>query len=393
MLGRTDSRRRLLVLLMIFAVGSMALLARTAYWQVLRGDFLMARAAAQTTVRIEVAGRRGDIYDRTGTVLLATTIDRDRLVAAADQLERDPEARRRTGDELVRILKLDPEDAQALRERLDSGRPYIVIARGIEPSVSELIRQALREKRIEDVSLEAEPERVYPQSGGGPDSTLAAQLLGFVNRENVGQYGVEQAYQDTLAGSPRVMVAQRDVNGRAMPETSVVEEPGTIGEDIRLTVDASLQLALEQELLAAWIADSAKSVSAVVMDPYSGEVYAEATYPSYDANDYKMVAKETPQRFIDPVVSSVYEPGSVFKMMTAVTALEAGTVTRTTRIKDVGTLRLDHGTTKIDNADHKGMGWITFEDGVAYSRNVVAAKVALGLSKSTKQSATMLYDT
>lgn len=393
MLGRTDSRRRLLVLLMIFAVGSMALLARTAYWQVLRGDFLMARAAAQTTVRIEVAGRRGDIYDRTGTVLLATTIDRDRLVAAADQLERDPEARRRTGDELVRILKLDPEDAQALRERLDSGRPYIVIARGIEPSVSELIRQALREKRIEDVSLEAEPERVYPQSGGGPDSTLAAQLLGFVNRENVGQYGVEQAYQDTLAGSPRVMVAQRDVNGRAMPETSVVEEPGTIGEDIRLTVDASLQLALEQELLAAWIADSAKSVSAVVMDPYNGEVYAEATYPSYDANDYKMVAKETPQRFIDPVVSSVYEPGSVFKMMTAVTALEAGTVTRTTRIKDVGTLRLDHGTTKIDNADHKGMGWITFEDGVAYSRNVVAAKVALGLSKSTKQSATMLYDT
>ena len=88
------------------------------------------------------------------------------------------------------------------------------------------------------------------------------------------------------------------------------------------------------------------------MDPYTGEVYAEGTYPSYDANEYKSVAKETPQRFIDPVVSSVYEPGSVFKMMTAATALEAGTVTRTTRIKDVGTLRLDHGTTKIDNADH-----------------------------------------
>ena len=111
-----------------------------------------------------------------------------------------------------------------------------------------------------------------------------------MNRENVGQYGVEQDYQDTLAGSPRVMVAQRDVNGRPMPETSVVEQPGTIGEDIRLTIDASLQLALEQELLAAWIADDAKSVSAVVMDPYTGEVYAEATYPSYDANDYRAIA-------------------------------------------------------------------------------------------------------
>jgi cell division protein FtsI/penicillin-binding protein 2 len=393
MLGRTDSRRRLLVLLTIFLIGSLALLARTAYWQVLKGDFLMARAAIQTTVRIEVAGRRGDIYDRTGTVLLATTIDRDRLVAAADQLARDPEARTRTGNELVRILKLDDADAKTLRERLASERPYIIIARGIEPSVAERIRQALRDKRIEYVALEAEPERVYPQTGGGPDSTLAAHLLGFVNRENVGQYGVEQAYQETLAGSPRVMVAQRDVNGRPMPETSVVEQPGTIGEDIRLTIDASLQLALEQELLAAWIADDAKSVSAVVLDPYTGEVYAEATYPSYDANDYRSIAKESPGRFIDPVVSNVYEPGSVFKMMTAVTALESGTVTRTTRIKDVGTLRLDGGESKIDNADHKGMGWITFEDGIAYSRNVVAAKVALGLADTTAKSSTMLYDT
>jgi len=393
MLGRTDSRRRLLVLLTIFVIGSLALIARTAYWQVLNGDFLLARAAAQTTVRIEVAGRRGDIYDRTGTVLLATTIDRDRLVAAADQLARDPGTRTRTGDELVRILKLDEADAKTLRVRLASERPYIVIARGIEPSVAERIRQAMRDKRIQYVALEAEPERVYPQAGGGPDSTLAAHLLGFVNRENVGQYGVEQAYQDTLAGSPRVMVAQRDVNGRPMPETSVVEQPGTIGEDIRLTIDARLQLALEQELLAAWIADDAKSVSAVVIDPYTGEVYAEATYPSYDANDYRTIAKESPSRFIDPVVSNVYEPGSVFKMMTAVTALESGTVTRTTKIKDVGTLRLDGGESKIDNADHKGMGWITFEDGIAYSRNVVAAKVALGLADTTAKASALLYDT
>jgi len=393
MLGRTDSRRRLLVLLTVFVVGSLALFARTAYWQVLNGDFLMARAAAQTTVRIEVAGRRGDIYDRTGTVLLATTIDRDRLVAAADQLARDPAARTRTGDELVRLLKLDEADATTLREKLASERPYIVIARGIEPSIAERIRQALRDERIVHVALEAEPERVYPQSGGGPESTLAAHLLGFVNRENNGQYGVEQAYQEILAGNPRIMIAQRDVSGRPMPETSVVEAPGSIGEDIRLSVDASLQLALEQELLAAWIADEAKSVSAVVMDPYTGAIYAEATYPSYDANDYRAIAAEAPSRFIDPVVSNVYEPGSVFKMMTAVTALESGTVTRTTRIKDVGTLRLDNGQSKIDNADRRGMGWITFEDGIAYSRNVVAAKVALDLGDTTGESAAMLYDT
>jgi cell division protein FtsI (penicillin-binding protein 3) len=83
----------------------------------------------------------------------------------------------------------------------------------------------------------------------------------------------------------------------------------------------------------------------------------------------------------------------VFKMMTAVTALESGTVTRTTKIKDVGTLRLDRGRTKIDNADRRGMGWITFEDGIAFSRNVVAAKVALGLGRTTAKSAAMLYGT
>jgi cell division protein FtsI/penicillin-binding protein 2 len=393
MLGRTDSRRRLLVLLTVFAIGSLALLARTAYWQVLRGDELMSKAAAQTTLRVEVPSRRGDIYDRTGTILLATTVDRDRLVAAADQLAKDPAHRIETGDQLVKILKLEDPEINELREKLDSGKPYVIVARGIEPSVAERIRQGLRDERLFNVALESEPERVYPQTGGGPDSTLAAHLLGFVNRDNGGQYGVEQAYQETLAGIPRLMVAQRDVSGRPIPETAVVGAPGTIGEDIRLTIDASLQLAVEQELLAAWIADDAKSASAVVMDPYTGAIYAEATYPSYDANDYRAVAADTPSRFIDPVVSNVYEPGSVFKMMTAVTALESGKVTRTTKIKDVGTLRLDRGRTKIDNADHRGMGWITFEDGIAYSRNVVAAKVALDLGRNTAESSAKLYQT
>jgi stage V sporulation protein D (sporulation-specific penicillin-binding protein) len=391
MLGRTDSRRRLLALLMLFIVGSMALVARTAYWQIVRGAELADRALAQTTTTIEVPSRRGEIYDRSGTVLLATTVERDRLVAAPNQLTRAE--RIQTEAELVRLLGLDAAATATLHERLASKKAYVILARGVEPSLAERIRSASREKRIFGISLESEPERVYPQAGGGPDSSLAAHLLGFVNRENAGQYGVEQYYQEILAGSPRVLVAHRDINGRSMPETAEVKEHGVIGEDLRLTIDASLQLALEQELLAAWIADKAKSVSAVVLDPYTGEVYAEATYPSYDANAYASIASSAPERFIDPVVSNVYEPGSVLKMMTAVTALESGAITRTTKIKDVGTLRLDGGRTKIDNANRKGMGWITFEDGIAYSRNVVAAKVALSLADTVDEASAMLYDT
>ena len=115
------------------------------------------------------------------------------------------------------------------------------------------------------------------------------------------------------------------------------------GPDLRLTIDTDLQLAAEQEVLAAYTADEAVSVSAIVMDPSTGAILAEASYPSYDANDYRTIAAEDPKAFIDPVVSSVYEPGSVFKMFTALAALEKGTIDLSTRILDSGSLSLDHG--------------------------------------------------
>lgn len=389
--GRTVSRIRLLALLAFFVVSSLALTARAAYWQVIDRERLVLAAAGQTSVRLETPSQRGDIYDRSGTAILATTVQRERLVAAPYLLS--PDERRATVAELARLFELDDAATLALREQLAADGRYLVLRRGLDRTTADRIRAAVANGRMFELSLEPEPERVYPQAGGGRDTSLAANLLGFVNRDGIGQYGVEQQYQETLAGSPRIVVADRDATGRAVLERATVSQPGVPGTDIRLTIDAGLQFRVEQELLAAWIADKAKRVSAVVLDPYTGEVYAEATYPSYDANDYQAIATSDPSRFIDPVVSSIYEPGSVFKMMTATAALERGTVTPSTRIKDVGTLRLDGGRTKIDDADRKGMGWMTFQDGIAYSRNVVAAKVALGLGESTRESSAILYDT
>jgi stage V sporulation protein D (sporulation-specific penicillin-binding protein) len=391
MLGRTDSRRRLLFLLVTFAVVGASLLTRLAYWQISQHDRLAQEAFAQTTMRQEAPSRRGDIYDRSGVVVLATTVDRERLAAMPSELTGI--RRREVAAKLVSLLGLEGADAKALIERMSTEKKYVVLAHGLDRKTADLVRQAAATKEVEAVLLESEPVRVYPHDGGGPDSTLAAQLLGFVNRDGVGQYGVEQYYQDLLGGRPRIVHSQRDVAARAIPDTIVVEDPGTPGEDLRLTIDAGLQLALEQEVLSAWAADKAKSVSAVVLDPYTGEVLAEATYPSFDGNDYQNVASTDPSRFIDPIVSSVYEPGSVFKMLTAIAGLETGTVTTKTKIKDVGTLKLDGGRTHVDDADHKGKGMMTFEDAVAWSRNVVAAKVALGLGKTTAESSAILHDT
>ena len=376
---------------MVFVICAMALVVRLASWQVGERERLVGEAASQTSVRIKESTKRGDIYDRTGTVVLATSVARDRLVGAPKRLTTSE--RRQTADALIRMLALDETRAAELRTRMDLDKSYVILARGIEPSMADRIRTASLDGSILGITLEPEPLRVYPQAGGGPHSTLAAHLLGFVNREGAGQYGVEQGYQEVLAGSPRVTVSDRNASGQAVPGTAVVEWAGAAGEDLSLTIDAGLQLSVEQALLHAWIADKAKSVSAVVLDPYSGEIYAEATYPSYDANDYGAIAAKDPNRFMDPVVSSVYEPGSVFKMMTASAALEAKTVKLKTKINDVGTLHLDGGHTKVDDADRRAKGWMTFEDGVAYSRNVVAAKVALGLGPTTRESSAILHDT
>ena len=390
MLGRTDSRRRLLFLLGMFIFGSLALTARLVYWQVVDRAHLVSEALAQTTVTLDTPSKRGGIYDRTGTVVLATTVQRERLVGTPHLLTQATRAA--TVAALAGILGLDATERLALRDRLTGDAKYVILRHGLDRAVADQIRAAMAKPGVVGLSLETEPERVYPQAGGGPGSTLAAHLLGFVNREGGGQYGVEQEYQATLAGEPRVVVARRDASGQAILDDAAVTQSGQPGADLRLTIDARLQLRVEQELLAAWVADRAKRASAVVMDPYTGEVYAMATYPSYDGNDYKSIAATDPERFIDPVVSAVYEPGSVFKMMTAAAALTKGTVTPSTRIKDVGTLRLDDGQTKIDDADRKAKGWMSFEDGIAYSRNVVAAKVALGLGETTRESSAILYD-
>jgi len=391
MVGRTDSGRRLLLLLIVFVIGASALVVRLGYWQLGKRDDLVEAARRQIYSRAEVPSRRGQIYDRSGTVVLAATVMRDRLIVSAEHMDAGER------DEMVSFLTsqlgLDAPAAGAIRSRLETGKPYLVLAKDLLPEKSEAIERAAAVAGIPGISFESDSVRSYPQAGGGPDSTLAANLIGFVNREGAGQYGVEQFYQDVLSGSPRIVEADRDASGKAMSETERTVEPGAPGGDIRLTIDAGLQLAIEQEVMAAQIANGARSVSAVVMDPWTGEIYAEASYPSYDANRYASIAGEDSWRFLDPVVSQVYEPGSVFKMMTVIAALEQGTTSMNKVYNDTGHLRLDKGRARIGDSDGKAMGKMKLEDGIAYSRNVIAAKVALGLAPTTSEASKILHET
>ena len=390
MIPRTVSGARLMTLLVVFALIGSALVVRLGYWQISQHDRLVDSAHRQLFIRSEVPSRRGAIYDRSGTVVLATSVSRDRLVVSAQRMTEA--GKQRMVDFLTQMLSLDEAGAAGVRAKLDTGKPYLILARDLAPGQSDSIRSAATNQGIAGISFESDSFRQYPQAGGGAGMSLGAQLLGFVNQAGAGQYGVEQYYQAQLAGKPQVVEFDKDANGMPIADTQRVVQAGVPGDDLRLTIDSGLQLAMEQEVMAVKIADGAVSASAVVLDPYTGEVYGEASYPGYDANDYAATATADPRRFIDPVISDVYEPGSVFKMLTVLAALEAGTTTLATKYKDTGVLRLDGGRTKIEDADRRAMGVMKLEDAIAYSRNVVAARVALGLAPTVADASAALHD-
>ena len=387
MLGRTDSRGRLLLLLAVLMVVSTGMGARLAYWQVNQHDQLSTLAARESNSTRYIPAKRGTIYDRTGTIILAETLYLYRVVGDLHGLSEAD--RKRDATALVDYLGLDPGPEATLRQAMENNGYYVILATNVGPDVAKDITNEQLNGSLTEFTLEPTPVRVYPQAGGAPNTSLAAKVLGFVNASGMGQYGLEQQYDKLLAGMPEVVSVDPNKPG---PAGEHIIDMGSPGVDIRTTIDASLQLQVEQEVLSAWIADKAKAVSAVVMDPKDGAVLAEATYPSYDANRYGQVATQNPSLFTDPMISEIYEPGSVFKMLTASAALETKTTALSTQLNDTGVMKLPNGQ-EVADADRKRKGWMRFADIVAWSRNVGASQAAFRLGKTTTLASAALYKT
>jgi cell division protein FtsI/penicillin-binding protein 2 len=389
MLARTDRRLRLVSIIAIFSLVACALVGRLAYWQIGQRDRLVGMARNQLQRVIVEPSQRGSIYDRSGTVVLATTTYRDLLWATPAVIPEDRRAD--VAAELIDILGAEGSDAAAVRAAVVSEKPYTVVAKELTASESDAVRHALAEGTLAGVGLDPVAVRDHPTSGGGPRTSLASQLVGFVDSQGDGQYGIEQRWQTLLGGTPRRSVAQFDASGRPIAATRVTVDPGVPGADVQLTIDASLQLKFEQELLAAVTAHDASFASAVAMDPFTGAILAWATAPGYDANDYRAVANGDPERFVDPIANGVYEPGSVFKLFVTMAGLERGSFTLKSRFNDTGSLEVKGG--EIHDSDRKAMGVMTVADIVAYSRNVGAAKMAMKLGPDTASASAVLYDT
>ena len=385
---RTDSRLRANIVTFVLILIATICVARLGYWQVVARDQLLDAGAAQLRTTVTNEPIRGTITDRTGAVVLATTVLRHRLLSQGAVLSAADRAS--TADALVTALALSPSNATKVRAVLESGRKWAVLLPALDDAQTDIVRGEIAADRVRGVTLEEVRVRLYPQPGGGVGTTLASHIIGFVNSDGGGQYGLEEYYNEQLAGAASVSTTVRGTDGQL--ETTQVTT-GRTPSNLQLCIDATLQTLVEQEVATAGIADDAESVSAIVMDPYTGAIISSASWPSYDANNFGVTAARDPGRFINPATTSVYEPGSVMKAITSVAALESGLYTPTTKIQDEALLTLDNGTTKVRNSDLKSKGSMTLTAALAWSRNIIFSKVGLSLGSNAREAAARLYAT
>ena len=382
MLGRTDSRLRMVAILLVFAVIATAASLRLGYWQVIAADELTAQVIeAVNSTKVEKTVR-ADIVDRDG-VLLAKTSSYDSVVAYPDIIE--PEAHQGLVDTLGALLDLNSRERDEYRDKLADGTRWVRLEPRITLKQGAAVADAIDRNLLPGIALEPQAMRSYPRKGGEPETNLASHLIGFVRADGRGGEGVERYYDDQLTVPDPGLVDIATING-APPGLDAIEPP-----PLELTIDAKLQRQVERELNTARIANRAKSASAIVMDPQTGEILAAASVPSYDAEDYAQVASEDMSKLRNRVFSDQYEPGSVMKIFTVTAALDLGVVKPTTMIRDQKVLEFwKH---KVRNADHGSEGNLSVKDVIARSRNVATAKIARKLApRSTQKAAHRLYD-
>jgi stage V sporulation protein D (sporulation-specific penicillin-binding protein) len=366
MLARTDSRGRALFLLIVAALLAGSIGTRLVWWQVVERDPLATAALHQLAQEEEIPAERGEITDASG-VVLATSMDLKSIFTTPPSV-RDAES---SAALLAPILGMDVDQ---LRQRLTSSDPWVWLRRRVDPAVS----QRVADLHLPGIGMLDETKRVYPVAGVSPGTTLAAQVLGFVNADGAGQYGIEGAEDGLLAGLPGSVTAQEDVIGRQIADSVRQLRPPVDGSDLRLTIDAGLQHILETAMWRTYQRNLAKGVTGIVMDVHTGAVLAMATFPSFDGNAYGV---SDPSLFTNPAVSRQYEPGSVMKAFTIAAALDAGAITTSDTFHDDNNLVI--GKVRIQNADRYwyryGHGEITPAEVLQLSNNVGAAKIGLTL--------------
>lgn len=324
-------------------------------------------ALAQRSDTVELFGRRGSILDRDDNVLVRSLPSESVYAVPHDII--NPDA---TVATLTHLFgKLSPDTVAALH---DKKLWFIWIARKISSDTA----QRLRDMHLPGVQLKQETTGKRVDLAG----KMASTLLGFVGTDENGLDGLEYSFDSILRGISGRETLETDEFGRPIPfghETIV--KPAQPGMNVQLTLDSYLQYVTEAALSAEVTKYHAVDGTAIVMDPWTGEVLAMANLPQFDPNHFWKY-NDAARR--DRAVTDVYEPGSTYKLITAAAALESGKVTLQSRFPAVDALEV--GGRVIHNAEDGlpgGGGTETLADIIAYSHNVGAAEVGMRIGATT----------
>jgi len=329
---------------------------RLFYVQVIKYDYYKKSALKGQLQQSKIPATRGLIEAHQGNQIIPFVLNQQLFTLYADPfLVKNSQS---ASEKIVSILGGTLSDIES---KLKTPKTrYVVLAKKISQAQSDKILAL----KIPGIGTVGQDYRVYPQQ------ELASQILGFVNNDGKGTYGIEQALNDELSGTPGYLKAITDINGVPLAASkNNIEIAPTDGKNIVLTLDISIQKQVEDIIKNAAVQEKSPLVSAVVMDVNSGAVKAMANYPTYNPANYYDVT--TPRVFNNAAISNAIEPGSIMKALTAAAALDQNVIQDNTTYNDPAHWIIDGF--KITNIEEDGgAGVRSVEDVLNLSLNTGA---------------------
>ena len=384
------SRGRLIFILIIFILLLVALFGRMFYWQVIRAEELSQKAYSQQTKNSIISPKRGTIYDRNNVVLASSVTVETISVTPKNIKDKDKE---RVALGLATILNLDYDTVLGKVSKTTNSEE--VIAKKLERDVTDKIREWIKEESVPGVNIYEDTKRNYPKKN------FLSQVLGFCGTDNQGLEGLEVKYESLLKGVTGRRVTSKDATGKDMPLDATTYIPSEDGSNLVLTIDSRIQYIVEKYLRQA-LEDNKPTEygNCIVMNPKNGDILAMATMPDYDPNDpfvpvrdedklnwdsYSAIEKSNALQEVwkNRNVTDTYEPGSVFKVVTASIAIEEGLVTNVDAVNYNCTGSLKVGDWDISCWKPTPHGKQSLRQGLMNSCNPVYMTVAMKIGAKT----------
>lgn len=321
-----------LVIILLLAI----LIGRIGYLQFVQGNYLKELAYNQQSINQIISPKRGSIYDSNGQVL-ATSASVDTITINPEKIKdsKDDSNTQALKEKVAKtfsdIFELDYDETL---KKVTSTSNVETIVKKVEQDKVDELKAWMKENKISTgINIDEDTKRYYPHG------SVLAQVLGSCGSDNQGLSGIEYKWKDVLSGTPGKIVSSKSASQEEIPNTEETYIAAENGSDLTLTVDLNIQKIVEKYLKQAVDENNVENGgTCIVMDPKTGDILAMATYPSYDLNSpftpneyvsktYDSLSSEDKANAIykmwsNKAVSELYEPGSVFKLITAATALE-----------------------------------------------------------------------